>query len=190
MAAPGRVVLWPVVAGLSRRRRPRGWDHTSTRPPGVECLPRWEGSSCSLWPRRRRDRSRGQGFSPVGSRVVEERCGIRCGRWRGSRASCRHPKAMTTWGGLPGWCACRRDEANLSSTSGHSRLCLGLSCRLDEAVTPTTRAAPPDLGHDPTVTRLRIWRLGVRIPRGAPNTQVRSYKAREAHRAESGSVSP
>jgi hypothetical protein len=26
--------------------------------------------------------------------------------------------------------------------------------------TPTTRAAPPDPGHDPTVTRLRIWRLG------------------------------
>jgi hypothetical protein len=44
----------------------------------------------------------------------------------------------------------------------------GLAPGLDEVFTPTTRAAPPDPGQDPTVTRLRIWRLGVRIPRGAP----------------------
>jgi hypothetical protein len=56
IAAPGRVV-WPVVAGLPcrrRRRRRRGWDHTSIPHPGVGCLPWWEGSSCSYWPRRRR----------------------------------------------------------------------------------------------------------------------------------------
>ena len=43
----------------------------------------------------------------------------------------------------------------------------GLAPGLDEVFTPTTRAAPPDPGHDPIVTRLRIWRLGVPIPRGA-----------------------
>src|SRR4029450_3042122 len=48
----------------------------------------------------------------------------------------------------------------------------GLAPGLDEGFTPTTRAAPPDPGHDPTVTRLRIWRLGVRIPRGAPPTPL------------------
>jgi uncharacterized protein YggU (UPF0235/DUF167 family) len=42
----------------------------------------------------------------------------------------------------------------------------------------------------PAAIRLRIWRLGVRIPRGAPNAQVRAHEAREALRVRSGSVSP
>jgi hypothetical protein len=60
MAAPGRVVLWPTVAGLPCRRLWRGWDHTSIPRSGVGCLPRWEGSSCGWWPRRRRGIEAGQ----------------------------------------------------------------------------------------------------------------------------------
>jgi hypothetical protein len=59
MAAPGRMVLWPAVAGLPCRRR-WGWDHTSIPRPGVGCLPRWEGSSRGCWPRSRRETEAGQ----------------------------------------------------------------------------------------------------------------------------------
>jgi hypothetical protein len=69
MAAPGRVVLWPTVAGLPCRRLWRGWDHTSIPRSGVGCLPRWEGSSCGWWPRRRRGIEAGQHGS--GSRLDE-----------------------------------------------------------------------------------------------------------------------
>jgi hypothetical protein len=69
MAAPGRVVLWPAVAGLPCRRVRRGWDHTSIPRPGVGCLPRWEGSSRGWWPRRRRETEAGQHGS--GSRFDE-----------------------------------------------------------------------------------------------------------------------
>jgi hypothetical protein len=73
-----------------------------------------------------------------------------------------------------------------------------VSSGTERAVTPTTRVAPPDLGHmstadssypgrhlqigwarqvvqaRPSVARLRIWRLGVRIPRGAHHPMVSS----------------
>ena len=94
-------------------------------------------------------------------RVVESLRTLPCS-WPGSRACCHRPwRWRLAWGGHRGRCASGRDEAAFSRLRG-------LAPGLDRVFTPTTRAAPPDPGHDMTVTRLRIWRLGVRIPRGAP----------------------
>jgi hypothetical protein len=88
------------------------------------------------------------GSQPVGSRVVEELCGTCRPGWRGSRACCRRPRRWRLdQGRHTGRYVCRRDETSLSSTSRHARLRHRVSSRLDEVLTCTTRAAPPDPGR-------------------------------------------
>jgi hypothetical protein len=100
------------------------------------------------------------------------------------------------WGVFPGGRA-HRAAVRLAGEGRQKRGSTESGSRFDEVLTSTTRVAAPDRGqehhrlerHSPTsttpstgvapvessdvgggppVTRLRIWRLGVRIPRGAP----------------------
>jgi hypothetical protein len=129
MAAPGRVVLWPAVAGLLCRQVWRGWDHTSVPRPGVGCLPSWEGSSRGFWAHRRRETEAGQ--HGVRLQVL-------------MRSSPYNPGP------------CSRSGTGASPTGAAFP-------NVDNPITGLAPIESSGVGRGPPVTRLRIWRLGVRI---------------------------
>jgi hypothetical protein len=134
IAAPGRVVLWPALAGLPCRRR-RGWDHTS--------IPR---PRCGV-------------FSLVGGLIA-----------RRLASEAKGTAAGAAWGQAPGLMGSSPRQPGSLLLIGDKSTTGSTGISFPNVDTPSTGVAPvesSDVGGGPPVTRLRIWRLGVRIPRGA-----------------------